>query len=109
MGIKLLRRLGLGLSHLHDHKFKHGFQNLLNPICNCGTDTETTANDLLHCRNFTDERLILINNILNIRKNILELNEFLIFRSAFIYFYLHPCTVVLLFSFLLFSLVFFFH
>ena len=30
-GIKLLSRLSLGLSHLREHKFKHSFQDSLNP------------------------------------------------------------------------------
>ena len=32
--------LRLGLSHLREHKFKHSFQDKLNPICNCGNDVE---------------------------------------------------------------------
>ena len=74
-GVKLLTRLRLGLSHLRDHKFKYSFQDLLNPICNCGTDVETTTHYLLHCPLFSDERLILINNIRNIDNNILNLND----------------------------------
>ena len=74
-GVKLLTRLRLGLSHLRDHKFKHSFQDSLNPICNCGTDVETTTHCLLHCPLFSDERLILINNIRNIDNNILNLND----------------------------------
>ena len=74
-GVKLLTRLRLGLSHLRDHKFKHSFQDSLNPICNCGTDVETTTHYLLHCPLFSDERLILINNIRNIDNNILNLND----------------------------------
>ena len=74
-GVKLLTRLRLGLSHLRDHKFKHSFQDSLNPICNCGTNVETTTHYLLHCPLFSDERLILINNIRNIDNNILNLND----------------------------------
>ena len=74
-GVKLLTRVRLGLSHLRDHKFKHSFQDSLNPICNCGTDVETTTHYLLHCPLFSDERLILINNIQNIDSNILNLND----------------------------------
>ena len=73
--VKLLTRLRLGLSHLRDHKFKHSFQDSLNSICNCGTDVETTTHYLLHCPLFSDERLILINNIRNIDNNILNLND----------------------------------
>ena len=74
-GVKLLTRLRLGLSHLHDHKFKHSFQDSLNPICNYGTDVETTTLYLLHCPLFSDERLILINNIRNIDNHVLNLNN----------------------------------
>ena len=34
-GSKLISRLRLGLSHLQFYKFKHNFQDTLNPICNC--------------------------------------------------------------------------
>ena len=74
-GVKLLTRLRLGLNHLRDHKFNHSFQDSLNPICNCGTDVDTTARYLLHCPLFSDERLILIKNIRNIDSNILNLND----------------------------------
>ena len=37
-GIKLLTRLRLGLSHLHEQGFKHNFQDCLNPICLCGNE-----------------------------------------------------------------------
>ena len=40
-GIKLLIRLRLGLSQLSGHKFKHGFNDTINPIYICGGDVET--------------------------------------------------------------------
>ena len=40
--IKLLTRLRLGLSHLHEHKFRHFFQDTLNPLCKCSKDIEST-------------------------------------------------------------------
>ena len=40
-GIRLLTRLHLGLSHLREHKFKHSFQDCLNPLCFCGNKIET--------------------------------------------------------------------
>ena len=42
-GIKHVTRLRLGLSHLRDHKFKHGFLDSLNLICICGLEVETTC------------------------------------------------------------------
>ena len=42
-GIKLVTRLRLGLSHLRKHKFKHSFQDILNPLRSCDLDIETTS------------------------------------------------------------------
>ena len=47
-GIKLLTRLRLGLSHLRDHKFRHCFQDTLNPLCDCDNDTETATHFIAH-------------------------------------------------------------
>ena len=40
-GIKLLTRLLLGFIHLRDPKFRHCFQDTLNPLYDCSNDTET--------------------------------------------------------------------
>ena len=37
-----------GPSHLPEHKFKHSFQDTLNPFCDCGCEIETTALTLLY-------------------------------------------------------------
>ena len=42
-----MTRPRLGLSNLHDHKFKQNFPDSLNPISNCATDIETTVHYLL--------------------------------------------------------------
>ena len=55
-GIKLLKRLRIWLSRLRDHKFRHYFQDNLNPLCDCGNDTETTTHFLLHCLSFDTPR-----------------------------------------------------
>ena len=75
VGIKFITRLRLGLSHLREHKFKHNFQDTLNPICSCGRDTETTSHFLLHCPNYVNERMILLNTIRAIDSSILDLDE----------------------------------
>ena len=35
--IKLLTRLRLSFSHLREHKFKHSFRDILNPLFPCST------------------------------------------------------------------------
>ena len=74
-GIKILSRVRLGLSHLRQHKFKHSFQDTLNPICNCGQDIETPCHYLLSCPNYDVERNALLNNIRQIAPNILNYND----------------------------------
>ena len=51
-GLKLLTRLRLGLSHLRYHKFRHNFQDCINPMCVCGVEIETTTHFLLHFPSF---------------------------------------------------------
>ena len=72
IGVKLLTRLRLGLSHLREHKFNYSFQDTLNPLCSCGKEVETTFHFLLSCPNHSHERLTLLSKIRNISPNILE-------------------------------------
>ena len=74
-GIKLITRLRLGLSHLREHKFRHNFQDTLNPICSCGDGIETTIHCLLHCPNYLDERRTLLDNLQSIGENINDKND----------------------------------
>ena len=64
--LKLLSRLWLGLSHLREHKFKHSFQDFINPFCSCRKDeVEISFHYLLHCSNYLEERLALLDTIKN--------------------------------------------
>ena len=71
-GICLITRLRLGLSDLREHKFKHGFQDTLNPMCNCGHDEDSTEHFLLHCPEFVNERRTLLSTLGNFNCNLLE-------------------------------------
>ena len=71
-GICLITRLRLGLSHLREHKFKHGFQDTLNPLCSCGNDVESTEHFLLHCPQFANERRTLLSTLGNFNCSLLE-------------------------------------
>ena len=54
IGLKLLTRLRLGLSHLNEHKFKHNFQDCINPLCTCSLEIESLSHFFLHCHYFTN-------------------------------------------------------
>ena len=74
LGNKLLTRLRLGLSHLHDHKFRHCFQDTLNPLCECGKDVKSTLHFFLHRTNFLIPRQTPFQKIRNTDDNILSLS-----------------------------------
>ena len=84
---KLISRRRLGLNHLRFHKFKDSFQNTLNLFCNCGT-VGTAIHVVLHCPNFWNERLTLLNKLQCIGDNIWSKDNFDIlkcFSSAMIH------------------------
>ena len=74
----MITRLRLGLSHLREHKFKHSFQDTLNPICSCSNDIESTTHYLLHCSNYIEERLALLNQVRSIDSQLLQQSDSLI-------------------------------
>ena len=74
LGVKLLTRLRLQFSHLNEHKFRHGFSDTINPMCACGTETETTEHFLLHCQFYSTQRLELFENLEKVEPNFLSLS-----------------------------------
>ena len=48
IGIRLLTRLRLGCSHWREHKFRHNFKDILNPLWSCSISTlQATLTDVL--------------------------------------------------------------
>ena len=63
IGLKFLTSLCLDFSHLNEHRFRHNFQDCLNPLCSCSLQTEDTIHYLLHCHHFSQHRIDLINSV----------------------------------------------
>ena len=74
-GIKLLTRLHVGLSHLREHKFRHNFQDTINPLCSCSLEIESTSHFFLRCQNFITPRTNLMNELRKLDSSILNLDE----------------------------------
>ena len=53
----------------------HNFQDILNPIYNCGDDIESLCHYLLHFSLYTIEALARLNDIQGIGNSILELGD----------------------------------
>ena len=62
-GLKLLTRLGLNFGHWNEHKFRHGFKDIVDPMCKWGLETETTFHFLLCCRLYSAIRAELMGDI----------------------------------------------
>ena len=48
---------------LKEHKFRHGFADMINPMCACGAEVETTEHFLLRCHFYSTQRLELFDNL----------------------------------------------
>ena len=99
LGIKLLTRLRLGLSHLHEHKFRHCFQDTLNPLCECDKDIESRMCFFLHSTNFLIPRQTLFQKIRNINDNILsqskiQLTQILLYGSQNYHFSINRLIII---------------
>ena len=75
VGITLLTRLRLGLSHLNEHRFNHKFQNCTSPECTCSFENKSTTHFFLHCHFYIPTRATLLNNLKEIVNNLLELSD----------------------------------
>ena len=62
-------------SHLRENKFRHNFDDTLNPLCSCSLETEDTEHYFLRCQNNLLFRTTLINDLNNIITAIVSLNS----------------------------------
>ena len=96
-GLKFLTHLRLGLSHLNAHRFRHSFQDCLNPLCSCGLETEDTSHYLKHSHHFSNHLADFMNSVKsvcdnfesmsdNVKKNVLLYGDFRFdeFKNRFI-------------------------
>ena len=72
---KLLVRFRLGLSHIHEHKFRHNFHDTLNLLCSCSLEPEITSHYLLCCHNFSSACSVILNDLSLIDPSLFQLNE----------------------------------
>ena len=63
IALKLLVRLRLGFSHLNEHRFRHNFQDFMNPLCLCSLEIEKTLYYLLCYHHFSQNCIVLMNSV----------------------------------------------
>ena len=64
-----------GLKYLREHKFRHNFQDTLNPLCSCCLETESVNHFLLRCPFFTHARKTLLDNLVETIGDIANISE----------------------------------
>lgn len=73
-GVVFLNRLRVGFSHLREHKYRHNFADTLDPFCNCRTNSlETTEHFLMHCSDYSNERLVMFSSLFQLDISLLPL------------------------------------
>ena len=65
LGVRLLTRLRVEFSDLHEHRFGHNFQ-CSSPMCFCQTGIENNEHFLLHCPHHCSQRRHLLDRISNV-------------------------------------------
>ena len=75
IGLKYLTRLCLELSHLNEHKFKHNFEDYINPLCTCSLEPESNSHFFLLCYNYFTLHAELMNDLKIIDEHTLKLSE----------------------------------
>ena len=73
--MKHLTRLRLDSSHLREHKFKHNFQDTLNPFCSRGLDVEANTHFHLYCPLLTNRRCTLLSTVNDIDSSLTNTND----------------------------------
>ena len=64
--IKSLNHLKLNFIHLNEHKFRHNFNDTVDPMCPCGLESETSLRRLhyfLRCNLYLTEKLEHLSNV----------------------------------------------
>ena len=76
LGLRLLTRLRLGLSHLNKYKLNHNFENSGNPPCTCSLEIDlANITFFLHCIHFNNIQRALLNELKSLDGNILKLSD----------------------------------
>ena len=75
LGLCLLTRLRLGLSHLNEHKFNHNFKNCINPLCTCSLEIESLSRFFLYCIHYDNICSTLLNELKSLDGNFLKLSD----------------------------------
>ena len=70
LGVKLFNRLRVDFRNLKEHNIRHNFADTLNFLCPCSLETKITDHFFVQCRNYTNIRVTLMNELSDIDNSI---------------------------------------
>ena len=70
------------LSHLHEHKSRHNYQDSLDQFCYCSQHIKTTIHFFLQCSTYSNQKP-LFEKISNITHSLLNQNDSIIVETLF--------------------------
>lgn len=73
--VRWINRLGLGFSHLREHRFRHSFRDTVTSLWACTLETENTEHFFICCQHKLSAYKSLINEINSISNVINSLNS----------------------------------
>ena len=75
LGLKLITRLRLGLSHLNEYRFNHNFSDCINPLSICNLDIESTLHYFLNFNYYNSARISLLNDLNSVDRTLYHLSD----------------------------------
>ena len=76
IGLKYFTRLRLEFSHLREHKFRHNFHDIINPLCSCNVlESEFVNHFFLLCPIYASQRKILLDSIFELDAGVENLSN----------------------------------
>ena len=82
-GLIMLTHLCLGFSYLNEHRFRHNFENCINPLRSCSLVTEDKLHYLLYCHHLSQYQFDLMNSVKSVLDNFESLPETIIKKTYF--------------------------
>ena len=75
LGLELITRLRVRLSHLNEHRFNHNLNDYINPLSTCSLDTESTIHYFLYCNYYNSARIFFLNDLNSVDRTLLNLSD----------------------------------
>ena len=75
LGLELITRLRVRLSHLNEHRFNNNLNDYINPLSTYSLDIESTIHYFLYCNYYNSARIFFLNDLNSVDRTLLNLSD----------------------------------